>query len=182
MMYLINIFIDVRNHLNFCQVSKVFPGIVQARVVFNVFEMGMMAKLDDTLAALTHFESFQRKDLKTDLEVSGLNLLFIIQVIKRLFLKKFWIQEIFRLVIAISSLSSFLPTLIIFKGMSKKLCYEIIKFSDIVYFIRNIKGWMNNILYHKYLKKIVVPYINRRKLPKFYFICDSAPCHLKAIN
>ena len=81
MMYLINIFIDVRNHLNFCQVSKVFPGIVQARVVFNVFEMGLMAKLADTLAALTHFESFQRKDLKTDLEVSGLNLLFIIQVI-----------------------------------------------------------------------------------------------------
>ena len=50
-------------------------------MLFNVFELGLAAKLDDSLSALTSFEAFKRNELKTELEVSGLNLLFTIQVI-----------------------------------------------------------------------------------------------------
>ena len=50
-------------------------------MLFNVFELGLAAKLDDSLSALTSFEAFERNELKTELEVSGLNLLFTIQVI-----------------------------------------------------------------------------------------------------
>ena len=49
-------------------------------MLFNVFELGLAAKLDDSLSALTSFEAFKRNGLKTELEVSGLNLLFTIQV------------------------------------------------------------------------------------------------------
>ena len=48
--------------------------------MFNVFELGMTAKLDDLLQKLTKFESFGAKELNVELEISGLNLLFIIQV------------------------------------------------------------------------------------------------------
>jgi hypothetical protein len=48
--------------------------------MFNVFELGMTAKLDDLLKKLENFESFRSGELNLGLEVSGLNLLFIIQV------------------------------------------------------------------------------------------------------
>ena len=58
-----------------------FPSVSRVRMLFNVFELGLAAKLDDSLSALTSFEAFERNELKTELEVSGLNLLFTIQVI-----------------------------------------------------------------------------------------------------
>jgi len=57
-----------------------FPTVSRVRMLFNVFELGLSAKLDDSLSALTSFEAFKRNELKTELEVSGLNLLFTIQV------------------------------------------------------------------------------------------------------
>ena len=57
-----------------------FDTVKNVRIMFNVFELGMTAKLDDLLKKLDKFESFESKELNVELEVSGLNLLFIIQV------------------------------------------------------------------------------------------------------